>query len=45
MLDIWETNKLGAGKVVRKGRGCSDQILVIRHLMKQANEMKMPLRF
>ena len=24
----------------RKGRGCSDQIFVVRHLMQQANEMK-----
>ena len=27
----------------RKGRGCSDQIFIIRHLMQQANEMKVPL--
>ena len=24
----------------RKGRGCNDQIFVVRHLMQQANEMK-----
>ena len=27
----------------RKGRGCSDQIFIVRHLMQQANEMKVPL--
>ena len=27
----------------RKGRGCNDQIFVVRHLMQQANEMKVPL--
>ena len=25
---------------IRKGRGCSDQIFVVRHLMQHANEMK-----
>ena len=24
----------------RKGRGCSDQIFVVRHLMQQVNEIK-----
>ena len=27
----------------RKGRGCSYQIFIDRHLMQQANEMKVPL--
>ena len=27
----------------RKGRGCNDQIFVVRHLMQQANEMRAPL--
>ena len=27
----------------RRGRGCNDQIFVVRHLMQQANEKKMPL--
>ena len=27
----------------RKGRGCNDQIFVVRHLMEQANEMKASL--
>ena len=27
----------------RKGRGCNDQIFIIRHLMQQGNEMKVPL--
>ena len=27
----------------KKGRGCSDQIFIIRHLMQQANEIKVPL--
>ena len=27
----------------RKGRGCNDQIFVVRHLMQQANEMKASL--
>ena len=27
----------------RKGRGCNDQIFIVRHLMQQANEMKVPL--
>ena len=27
----------------RKGRGCSDQIFIVRHLMQQANEMRVPL--
>ena len=27
----------------RKGRGCSDQIFIVRHLMQQASEMKVPL--
>jgi len=28
---------------LRKGRGCNDQIFVVRHVMQQANEMKVPL--
>ena len=27
----------------RRGRGCNDQIFIVRHLMQQANEKKMPL--
>ena len=26
-----------------RGQGCSDQIFIIRHLMQQANETKVPL--
>ena len=29
----------------REEHGCSDKIFIVRHLMQQANEMKLPLRF
>ena len=40
MLDgVLREEQAGFGK----GRGCNDQIFVVRHLMQQANEMKASL--